>query len=154
VLFEPIVYPAPEAIDPESFPLVIGARRRRRTFESFDAAFQNYAGKPPLAWFDPEVLTLYVDHGFRPAPDGGVELCCEPEFEAATFAGSITNGVWDLLPEIQVPVLVLAGVDEPDQPSRIAPIIAERLPNGTFSSLPHMTHFGPFTHVDEIADLI
>lgn len=154
VLFEPIAFPPSEQADPELFPLVAGARRRRRTFESVDAAFQNYAAKPPLGWFDPEVLSLYVDHGFRPAADGGVELCCEPSFEAATFAGSTTNGVWDLLPEVDVPVLVLAGRVEPDQPSRIAADVAGRLPNGSYLELDHMTHFGPFTHIDEIADLI
>jgi pimeloyl-ACP methyl ester carboxylesterase len=162
VLFEPIVYPPlPEPIDPETITLVIGARRRRNRFDSYEQAHANFAGKPPMGWFEPDVLRCYVDHGLRPVadPDGdagadGVELCCSGPFEAATFSGSITNGVWDLLPGIATPTLVLAGVIEGDQPSRFASDIAERLPAGTYLGLPHMTHFGPFTHVDEIARLI
>lgn len=159
VLFEPIVYPEPDPLpDPEEFPLVVGARRRRPRFDSSTAAYENFASKPPLAWFDPTALRAYVDHGFSPvdpdAPDGEVELRCSPAFEAATFAGSMTNGVWDLLPSIDIPVLVLAGAHDEDQPSRIAPAVAEALPNAEFIALPHMTHFGPFTHLTEIADLI
>ena len=156
VLFEPIVYPSSEPRpDPEELPLVIGARRRRRRFESFQAAYDNFASKLPLSLFDHDVLHAYVEHGFAPAPDGdGVELRCTPEFEAATFGGSMDNGAWDLLPEVTTPVLVLAGAHADDQPSRIAPAVAEALPNGRFVSLPHMTHFGPFTHLAEIADLI
>jgi pimeloyl-ACP methyl ester carboxylesterase len=158
VLFEPIVFPPADGpADPESFPLVVGARRRRNRFDSVEAAFQNFAGKPPISWFEHDVLRAYVDHGLRPAGDGdgdGVELCCEGRFEAATFAGSMTNGVWDLLPSIETPALVLSGVVEPDQPSRIAADVAAQLPRGAYRNLPHQTHFGPFTHVAEVAALI
>jgi pimeloyl-ACP methyl ester carboxylesterase len=156
VIFEPIVFPpfAPTR-DPEEMPIVIGARRRRRRFESLQAAFDNFSSKPPLSMFDHDVLHAYVEHGFAPARDGeGVELCCTPEFEAATFGGSMHNGVWELLAEIATPVAVVAGALAEDQPSRTAPATADALPNGRFVSLPHMTHFGPFTHVAEIADLI
>ncbi len=156
VLFEPIVYPQSDPPpDPDTMPLVMGARRRRARFDSSVAAYENYASKPPLSWFEPAALHAYVDHGVRAldpdAPDGEVELRCPPAFEAATFAGSMTNGVWALLPSIEIPVLVLAGAYEDDQPSRIAPLVAEQLPDGTFVGLPHMTHFGPFTHLTEIA---
>ena len=70
-------------------------------------------------------------------------------FEAATFEGSFGNGVWDMLPSIATPTLVVTGVVEGDQPSRFASAVAERLPNGTYLELPHMTHFGPFTHIAE-----
>lgn len=154
VLFEPIVYPPPDPRpDPEVFPLVIGARRRRRRFESFQAAYDNFASKPPLSMFDHDVLHAYVEHGFAESADG-VELRCTPEFEAATFGGSMDNGAWELLPEVEIPVVVLAGMHAEDQPSRIAPAVADALPNGRFVSLPHMTHFGPFTHLAELATLI
>jgi pimeloyl-ACP methyl ester carboxylesterase len=158
VLFEPIV-PPPRAArsDPETFPMVIGARRRRRWFESFDTAYENYASKLPMSTFDPEVLRLYVDHGLRPMHNdegGGVELCCSPEFEAATFAGAMTNGVWDLLADVRCPVLVVTGAVEPEQPSAYAAALTEHLRHGTHLELPHMTHFGPFTHIAEVASVV
>lgn len=155
VLFEPIVLPEDRSEgDIADSPLVVGARRRRPRFDSCEQAYENFRGKPPLSVMTPESLRGYVEHGLRPAPDGGVELCCAPEVEAATFMGSRTNGVWELLPEIEVPVRVLAGRVEPEQPAALAPLIAERLPRGELVELPHQTHLGPFSHPAEVAELI
>lgn len=154
VLFEPIVYPPPpEPIDPDTVPLIVGARRRRAVFDSFEAAYDNYRSKPPLSSFDDAALRAYVDHGFRPV-EGGVELRCTPQFEAATFEGSFTNGVWDLLSRIDTPVTVVVGALEDDQPARFGAAIADALPRCRYVELPHMDHFGPFTHLAEVAALI
>jgi hypothetical protein len=56
--------------DPEQSPMVIGARRRRATFASHQAAIDNYAAKPPLNGFTPDALRAYVVHGFAPDDDG------------------------------------------------------------------------------------
>ena len=48
VLFEPIVFPPEMVVQLHEGPLVRGARRRRRQFDSFDAAIANYAAKPPM----------------------------------------------------------------------------------------------------------
>ena len=158
VLFEPIVHPPPPVpVDPDDVPLVRGARRRKAQFESVEVAYENYRSKPPLSWFEEAALRAYVDHGFRPVDgDAGcaVELRCAPMFEAATFEGSFGNGVWDTLPSIATPTLVVTGVVEGDQPSRFASDVAGRLPNGRYLELPHMTHFGPFTDIAEIATIV
>lgn len=155
VLFEPIAYP-PDALgsDPEDFPLVAGARRRRARFASLDAAYANYASKPPLAWLRADVLRDYVEFGFRPteAPPE-VELCCSPDHEGNTFAASAGNGVWDLLPAITVPVTVI-GSGDPDGPALVAPLVAERIPGAQFVLLDEQTHFGPLSHPDDVAKLI
>ena len=154
VLFEPIAAPFDDTVDPETIPLVVGARRRRRRFRSFDEAYANFASKPPLNLMTPDSLRAYVDHGLRPMPEGDVELCCSPEIEAATFAASRHNGVWAMLPEITVPTVVVAGMIEAGQPSALAEAIADRLPNGSFVAVPHQTHFGPFSHPAEVAALL
>ena len=155
VLFEPIARPpSEEPIDASGWPIVIGARRRKRGFASFQAAFDNFSSKPPLSLMTPESLRGYVEHGLRPTADGEVELCCPPELEAAIFILGPNNGVWDLLRDVDVPVLVVAGAFEPDQPSASARDITERLPRGELFVLPEQTHFGPFSHPHEIADVI
>jgi pimeloyl-ACP methyl ester carboxylesterase len=159
VLFEPVVFPRHESpVDMEELPIVQGARRRRRAFESTRAAYDNFRSKPPMSIFDPDALHAYVDHGFRPVdpgdPAAGVELRCTPEFEAATFVGSFSNPVWNRLPEIDIPVLVIAGAIEGDQPARFAAPAADLLPRGRYLELPHLTHFAPFTHIAELATLI
>ena len=158
VLFEPVAHGASDGADihradMESLPIVRGARRRRRRFGSRDEAYGNYEDKPPLSVMTPEVLRLYVDHGLREV-DGGLELCCDPQLEADIFVRGRENGAWDLLPEIDVPTLVVAGVVEEMQPARWAAGIAERLPAGRYLELPHLTHLGPFSHPDEVAALV
>jgi pimeloyl-ACP methyl ester carboxylesterase len=102
----------------------------------------------------PESLRGYVYHGLRLAADGGVELCCTPELEAAIFVAGFRNGVWDVLPEIDVAVTVITGVFEPDGTAFRSTQIAERLPRCELMVLPHMDHLGPFSDPVEVAELI
>jgi pimeloyl-ACP methyl ester carboxylesterase len=155
VVFEPIVFP-PSGIRPEASesPLSIGARRRRAVFPSFEAAIANYASKPPLMGFTGEALHAYVRYGFAEGEDGQVHLKCRPETEAETFEMGPHHDTWDTLPEIETPVLVVAGKVEEFQPSRIAGQVAERLPNATYLELPTLDHFAPMTHPAEIAEII
>lgn len=161
VLFEPISH---QATNPQlsrgeirEFPIVQGALRRRRIFPSFDAAYENFRTKPPLSLMVPEALRNYVDHGFRPIVADGepaVELRCSPDLEADIFVTGRDNGVWPLLPEIRIPCVVIAGRIEENQPSAQSRAIADRLPNGRYVQLDHQTHFGPFSHPGEIAELV
>jgi pimeloyl-ACP methyl ester carboxylesterase len=155
VVFEPIVFP-PSGLRPGSTdnPLVGGARRRRAVFPSHDAAIANFAAKPPLMGFTPEALDAYVRFGFAEGDDGQVHLKCRPETEAETFEMGPHHDTWDLLPEIDTPVLVVAGKVEEFQPSRIAGQVAERLPNAEYLELPALDHFAPMTHPAEMADVI
>ncbi len=155
VVFEPIVFP-PSGIRPDASesPLSIGARRRREVFPSFEAAIANYAAKPPLMGFTGEALAAYVRYGFTEGEDGQVHLKCRPETEAETFEMGPHHDTWDLVPEIETPVLVVAGKVQEYQPSAIAAQVAERLPNATYLELPSFDHFAPMTHPAEMADVI
>ncbi|HWL42738.1 MAG TPA: alpha/beta fold hydrolase [Ilumatobacter sp.] len=155
VLFEPIAFPAAAfGSDPEQFPLVAGARRRRARFDSIEAALANYAAKPPLSLLRPDVLRDYVEFGFRPAdPPPGVELCCAPDHEADTFAASAGNGVWEQLPELTVTATVV-GSGDAEGPALVAPEVAARIPGARFVQFADQTHFGPLSHPAEVAALI
>lgn len=155
VVFEPIVFP-PAGIRPpgDESPLAAGARRRRAAFPSFEAAIENFAAKRPLSGFTPEALEAYVRHGFRQGEDGQVHLKCRPDTEAETFETGGGHHTWDVLPEISVPVLVIAGRVEAMQPSAIAGGVAERLPHSTYLELSEFDHFGPMTHPDELAGIV
>lgn len=158
VTYEPIVFP-PRESDPrhgeenDGPSLSISARKRRATFESFDAAIANYSSKPPMMAFDPDVLRLYVAHGFRPSPEG-VRLKCDPETEAGTFDTGGGHSGWSLLPEIQTPVVVVAGAIDDFGPSAIAKEIAERLPKATYIQRDGWNHFAPFVDPPAMAAII
>lgn len=166
VLFEPIAFPpTTEASDHgEQNQMVVAAQRRTRQFASYDAAYQNYALKLPMSAMSPATLRQYVDHGFRPvdavldgadaADRGGVVLRCSPDFEAGVFMKGRDNGVWNLLADVEIPVVVISGRVEPMQPSMIAESIARSLPHGTYVGLDDVDHFGPFTHPARLAEIV
>jgi pimeloyl-ACP methyl ester carboxylesterase len=156
--YEPIVIPRPEGAPrpwrpPFDNPLARAARRRRRTFPSREAALANYAAKPPLGSFEPEVLAAYVEHGFRDLPDGSVELKCHPETEAAVFEEGMTNQSFARLDEVACPMTVAASSDGMP-PSAVAPMVARSLPRGRLHPFPHLTHFGPMEDPSGIAAAI
>lgn len=157
--FEPIVLPtdvvAVRSGSEESGanPLAEGARRRREVFDSREAAYENYASKPPLAALDPACLHAYVDHGFEDLPDGTVRLKCRGVDEAAVYSQSGSHDTWDRLPQIGCPVTVAAGGDG-GFPATIAPRIAEALPLGILDEHPDLGHFGPLEDPDAIAESI
>ena len=153
VAFEPIVFPLQMERPEHPTPMIAAARRRQASFESFEAAIENYGSKPPMSAFDPDVLRLYVAHGFRPAPEG-IRLNCDPEHEARTFETGASHATWDLLPEIDTKIVVVAGAIIDVGPSMVARPISERLPNATYVEIPTSSHLGPFIDPDESAQLI
>lgn len=160
VLYEPIVFPpVVDNFDPEASPLIRSARRRRRRFDSFEDAIANYASKPPMSRFEPTALDAYVRGGFAPVDpnrvDGPVELTCDPEFEAATFATSHGTNAWAVLPDIDTPTVVIGSrPDAGNPPASLAAPIAERLGDGRYHFEIELDHFGPFVDPRRVADLV
>ncbi|MGB3734881.1 MAG: alpha/beta hydrolase [Ilumatobacter sp.] len=153
IAFEPIVFPTDvDRSGDGPTPMIEGARRRRPSFDSFEAAVENYSSKPPMQMFAPDIVRLYVGHGFRPAPEG-VRLKCDPEHEARTFETGASHSTWDLLPEITTRVVIVAGGDQMG-PAEVAPKVAERLANSLYVEQPDSNHFGPFIDPAGTADLI
>jgi pimeloyl-ACP methyl ester carboxylesterase len=156
VVFEPIIGP-PMGDDDEDRGggfLAAGARRRRASFDSYDAALANFAAKPPMSLFDPAARSAYVMYGFREDADGKVHLKCQPENEATTYEMGSRHAAWNALPDIEVPVLVLAGRVALDSPARLAQAIADRLPRGEYLELDDLDHFGPMAAPRRTADVI
>lgn len=156
VVFEPIVFPPnPErdALSDDQNPMVMGARRRRATFPTYQAAIDNYSAKPPLNSFTPDAMRAYVLHGFA-LDDEGVHLKCRPETEAETFSMGPRHDTWDHLPEIATDTLVMAGRVDAGQPSMIASMVAERLPTARYQQFDDLDHFGPMARPLLVADAI
>ena len=77
-----------------------------------------------------------------------------PDLVAAINAERDREGAEPLLASIHTPCAVVGGRVEEMQPSAGTESIADALPNGTYLLLDHQTHFGPFSHPDEIAALV
>lgn len=141
-LYEPILFPPqPDLAIERANPLADLARRRREHFDSFGAAYDNYAGKGPFARFDPAALRAYVEHGFAPS-DRGVTLKCRGEQEARVFEG-VDTSVFGRLGDAAPPMWIV-GSGDGGGPAVIAPMVAEALPDARFVAWPDHSHFGPF----------
>ncbi|MCP4004802.1 MAG: alpha/beta hydrolase [bacterium] len=66
-------------------PMAEIARKRRDRFESRETARASWQGRGPFADWTPHALDLYLRYGLRDRPEGGVELSCPREVEAAVF---------------------------------------------------------------------
>jgi len=154
-LFEPIVFPpdfAPPG-DGGPNPLVEGARRRRDTFESAEAAFANFSAKPPLNELHPDCLAAYVRDGFAELDDGSITLRCRPGFEASTYEAGQSHRTWSHLDQVTCPVVVARGRIFPG-PAMLADGIAERLPAGRLEAHEDQGHFGPLAELDATVESV
>lgn len=153
-LFEPVIPPLdepPARAVADNNPLSVGARRRRRQFDSRRQALDNFAGKPPFSELAPQALAAYVDNGFRPDPRGGITLCCAREDEAAVYAAAFGHGAFSRLGEVRCPVTVACGALTDAFDARAVQPVVDRLPDGTLTVLPGLGHFGPLQDPEAVA---
>ncbi len=128
----------------DQFPLVQAAARRRRRFDSADAAYSNFRGKAAFADWDDEALRLYVQHGTRPSADGGVELVWSPEWEAYYYR-TLYTGTWAFVPQLEglVPMLVLRGTASDTFFPEAAQQLKALLPEITYTEITGHGHLFP-----------
>jgi pimeloyl-ACP methyl ester carboxylesterase len=156
--YEPVVVPTaptdPAAAAAGPNALAEGALRRRPTFDSYAAAYANFAAKPPFSILDPDALRAYVQYGFREEADGSVTIKCRPEVESEIYSMGARHAAFARLGEIQCPVTVARGALAPGSPGAMAETIVEALPNGTLEDHPDLGHFGPLEDPATIAGCI
>lgn len=153
-LYEPIVRPVdePEGPSPDNA-LAAGARRRREEFPDLAAAFENYAGKPPLNVVDRGVLWDYVQGGFTEAA-GGVRLKCHRDTEATVFSQSSTHDAFAHLDRVGCPVDLLCGEHTDTFGVDVMEALATRLPTARVRVAAGRGHFGPLEDPAWFADTV
>lgn len=137
-------------------PLVRGALRRRRVFESRDQAFARFRNRPQFADWSDEALRLYVDHGIRERSNSaGYELAWPVEWEVYYYS-TIYQQIWEDLPRLEglLPVLIIRGgaSDTFDELSQEA--VQRLAPSATMRVIPEHGHLFPQSAPEETGALI
>lgn len=150
ILIEPIVFPGPYEV--RDIPLSIGAERRRRSFESRQAAFERFHGGPFGSW-DTRALDLYLDHGFHETPEGWT-LRCEPATEAEFYRQASNVDTWDRIPEITCPVTVLSGEHSTSHVDPYLSMLVDQFNDAHATVLDGVGHLAPMENPPLVAEAI
>ncbi len=146
LLFEPALFPSAdipvhaEAVE-KNAALVVRTRVRRRSWDSVEEYAAYLQRRRPFTSFAPPMLAAHAQATVRPVEEGGVELACRPEIEAAMFAIFATDtpdSTFRLLPQFPAaPPLRLVSGDpeagaERDWVTAAIGFAARRLSNAAF----------------------
>ncbi|HSJ70803.1 MAG TPA: alpha/beta hydrolase [Acidimicrobiia bacterium] len=150
VLIEPIVFPPP--FERADIPLSRIAEKRRRTFRDRSHARERFAEGAFSDW-DPEVLDLYVDHGFAPGPDGWT-IKCEPATEADNYREGGNHDTWNRLDELDLPVVLVTGERSDTHQGAYLDALVGRFPEVELVVIEGAGHLVPMERPATIADLV
>ncbi|MBV1871174.1 MAG: alpha/beta hydrolase [Gammaproteobacteria bacterium] len=111
ILTEPLIYPENmmqmfDQSDPNMNPMVMGALKRRATFDSEDAMVQNYLDRGAFKTWGESWIRDYVKGGSIANNEGGVKLSCQPEWEAKSFQVA-EDTPWDDIKQLSCPTSIV-----------------------------------------------
>jgi pimeloyl-ACP methyl ester carboxylesterase len=141
VVVEPILLTGPFRRTP--YPLADVVRKRRRAFPMRERARANFERKIPFARWHPAALQGYISDGLVDTPDG-VELACDPAFEAEVYETAGAHGAMALLHRLDLPFHVVVGELSDTYDVDWASRIVAAVPGATLEVIAGGTHFIPF----------
>jgi pimeloyl-ACP methyl ester carboxylesterase len=133
-------------------PIAKNAGKRRAIFPDTESVRKAYAGRGAFKTWQPEFLDAYIQGGTRPAADGGIELCCAPAWEQATFA-AFRHNAWGSLRKISCPLTLLV----PEKSSTVAaqlPRFRTCAPHAVIETVAGTTHFIPMERPELVRERI
>lgn len=166
VLIDPVIFPLSTMVAwrlvtglglaYQLHPLVKGALKRRRTFESRQAMFDNYRQKSVFSRMSDAALAAYVDGLACEGPDGTMELCYPPEWEAHIYVTGMQADfdIWRGLPHLKPPVLLIRGAETDTLWESTARQFQRKQPSTRLVTLPGTTHLVALEAPDKVAEII
>jgi pimeloyl-ACP methyl ester carboxylesterase len=152
VLFEPIIMPAGITMDEDQRSrMADGARKRRQVWGSTEEMVAAYRSRPTFEHWRDDVLRLYAEEGTYPREDGQIALKCPGEIEAQVFENSASLNIWDVLPRVDCPTLVMKGERTEGFLAAVATGTAGRMPNARLLTVPNAGHLAPMECPEAVA---
>ncbi len=137
-------------------PLVQGALRRRRVFESRAGLLKGYRRKSIFRYMSDASLEAYVEGLTRPRPDGQYELVYSPEWEARIYVTGVWHDtdIWRGLPKLQIPLLIIRGAETDTFWASTARLVKQKLPPAQIVTIENATHLVPLEQPEKVARII
>ncbi len=133
-------------------PLIEGALRRRRSWDSTEAAYEYFKGKKLFARWPDAVIRSYAE-SLTPGEDGKVFLMWSPEWEAQIFR-TLATRVWQLPGKLKPPTLLIHG--EISDTFTQGSVVAFRLsnPRAAIATIKGAGHLVPQEQPEQVGMLI
>lgn len=133
--------------------LVKGALRRKRTWESTQAAYAYFKGRPLFKDWPDGTVRAYAESMTGPASEGGVQLVYPPEWEARIYR-TIPTDVWKSAKLLSVPTLVIRGENSNTFTEGSEKAFRETAPKASFAVVNGAGHLVPQEKPEAVSDLL
>jgi pimeloyl-ACP methyl ester carboxylesterase len=133
--------------------LIQGALRRRRVWESTQAAYAYFKGRPLFRTWPDETVRAYAESMTGPSPEGGVQLIYSPEWEARIYR-TIPTDVWKYAKRLSLPTLVIRGENSNTFTVESEKAFRSANPDVSFAVVPGAGHLVPQEKPKEVTDLL
>ena len=161
VLFPPFLTPLWSMFYKSGFayhfhPLVSTTRNRRREFDDLDRLFKGFRRKSIFRYFDDEALQAYVEGITCKTDKGSYQLCYSAEWEVRLYITAVWRDmdIWRGLPKLQVPTLIIRGMETDTFWERTGNLVKRKQPRVQIETLEKSTHLVALERPTEVSNLI
>jgi pimeloyl-ACP methyl ester carboxylesterase len=136
-------------------PLVIGAQKRRRTFDNLETLFSGYRKRKIFRYMSDDNLRIYIEGITKPSENGGYKLVYPPEWEAQLYRTWLRDSdLWRGLRNLEVPTLIIRGRETNTFLESAARLVKRKQPKVKIEALEKSTHILPLERPKEVFDIL
>lgn len=132
------------------------ALRRMAFYDLPDQLAAQFRRRKSFARWVPEGADLLARHTLRQLPDGRWTLCCPPAYEARVFRENKDETLFQRLPEVPVPLMIIAG--DPASPYASPAAATAKSAHDDlgidYAMIPGTTHFLQIEELQTCRDLL
>ena len=136
------------------YPLIVAAKRRRRTFTNLHTVFRGYRQRGIFRYMSDENLRIYIE-GITRRTDDQYELIYSPEWEAQIYrTGMHDLDIWRDLSRLHVPTIIIRGAETDTFLENAARLVKRKQPKVQVETLEKSTHLLPLERPQEVYEIM
>ena len=136
-------------------PLVLGAQKRRRTFDNLEMVFRGYRKRNIFRYMSDDNLRIYIEGITKPSKNGVYELVYPPEWEAQLYRTWLRDSdIWRGLRNLNVPTLIIRGKETDTFLENAAKLVKRKQPKVRIKTLEKSTHILPLERPKEVFEIM
>jgi pimeloyl-ACP methyl ester carboxylesterase len=137
-------------------PLITTTKKRRQKFDDLGRLFKGFRHKSIFKYMDDKALQAYVEGIACKTDKGSYQLCYSPEWESRLYITAVWRDmdIWRGLPKLEVPTLIVRGVETNTFWERTGKLVKRKQPKIKVEALERATHLVPLEHPQAVSNLI